>query len=315
MCFGDSKTTTVQKVPDYIEEGGKEVIRRSQALADKPYESYTGNRVADFSGDQMSAFQQLRDLISNAPQVGGEALAGARTYASAPAQSISTERIVDEGGQLGAIDDYLNPYVENALTPALRRIQEQSDAQRKRIAAGATAGGAFGDARHGILEAQLGRDTSTAMGDTASQFYLDAFERALGARRDDLGRMLDVDKSNAVFSEQALDRGFQGTGALLDRTAQDQQTALERIKALLTTGGMQQGNEQAELDAAFEDFLRKYGHDFDVIGMMASALSGVPYTKTQTTTQPNNSGLGFLGSAAGSLLGTDAMGTAIAALI
>lgn len=310
-----SKTTTVQKVPEYIEQGGKEVIAKSQQLADKPFEAYTGERVADFSADQMTAFQQLRDLIAGAPQVGGEAIQGARDFASAPAQSLTTERIVDEDGRLGAISDYMNPFVDQALQPALRAIQEQADAQRKRIGAGATSSGAFGDARHGIMEAMLGRDTSTAMGDTASKFYLDAFRDALGLRQGDLGRMTDVDKTNALFAEQGLDRLFQGSGAVLDRAGQDQQQGLQLIQSLLSSGTMQQGNEQAGLDADFQEFLRKYGHDFDVVGMMASALSGVPYTREQTTTQPNNSALGFLGSGLGSLLGTEAMGSAIAGMI
>lgn len=310
-----SKTTTVQKVPEYIEQGGKEVIAKSQQLADKPFEAYTGERVADFSADQMTAFQQLRDLIAGAPQVGGEAIQGARDFASAPAQSLTTERIVDEDGRLGAISDYMNPFVDQALQPALRAIQEQADAQRKRIGAGATSSGAFGDARHGIMEAMLGRDTSTAMGDTASKFYLDAFRDALGLRQGDLGRMTDIDKTNALFAEQGLDRLFQGSGAVLDRAGQDQQQGLRLIESLLSSGTMQQGNEQAGLDAAYKEFLRQYGHDFDVVSAMASALSGVPYTRTQTTTQPDNSVWGTVGSAAGSLLGTEAMGAAIAAMI
>lgn len=311
----DSKTTTKVVLPKWLEEGSKEVIRRSQALADKPFEPYTGDRVAEFSGDQLTAFQRLRDLVANSPIVLPEALEGARRYAEAPARQLTTERIVDEDGRLGAIADYINPYVEHALQPALRKIQEAAEGQRKRIAAGATSAGAYGDARHGILEAQLNRDTSTAMGDVASKFYMDAFSQALGLRGDDLGRMTEIDRINAALEEQALERGLVGSGELIGRSQADQERGLQLIQALLGAGGLQQGNVQAELDAAFEEFLRQYGHDFDIISMMASAISGVPHSKTQVTTQPNNSGLGFLGSALGSLFGTEAMGTAIAGLI
>lgn len=314
MCFGgSSKTTTVQKVPEYIEQGGKDVLARATALADKPFEPFSGQRVADFSADQQTAFQQLRDLIAGAPQVGGEAIQGARDFAAAPAQSLSTERIVDEDGRLGAISDYMNPFVDQALQPALRKIQEQADAQRKRIGAGATSAGAFGDARHGIMEAMLGRDTSMAMGDTASQFYLDAFRDALGLRQGDLSRMTDIDKTNALFAEQGLDRLFQGSGAVLDRAGQDQQQGLQLIQSLLSSGGIQQGADQAELDAAYQEFLRQYGHDFDVVSAMASALSGLPYTRTTTTTQPNNSLMGLLGSGLGAFAGTEAGAGALAA--
>jgi len=316
MCFGGkSKTVTEVKVPAYIEEAGKDVISYARRLRDKPFQPYTGDRVAEFSGDQTSAFQMLRDMIAGAPQVGGEAMSGARAYGTAPAQHLETERIVDENGRLGAISDYMNPYVEQALQPALRKIYEAADAARKRIGAGATSAGAYGDARHGILEANLNRDVATAAGDTAAQFYMDAFREALGLRGQDLARMTDLDKTNALFQEQALERLLKGSGALLDFAGQDQQQQLQAIQALLQSGGLQQAKEQAELDALYQEFLREYGHDFDVLSAMASAISGVPYSRTQVTTQPNNSGFGFLGSALGSLLGTEAVGGAIAAMI
>lgn len=314
MCFGGSKKTTTKIVlPEHITEASKDVLRRARELADKPFEPYKGDRVADFSGDQIQAFEMLRNLIANAPDVLGESLQGARAYASAPAQHLATERLVDESGRLGAIEDYVNPYVKAALQPTLRAIQDQAAAARKRIASNATSAGAFGDARHGILEARLNQDTATAMGDTASKFYMDAFERAMGRRESDLNRMTEIDKLNAAFVEQALERMFAGSGALLDRASQDQTNQLERIRALLSAGAMQQGLEQAELDAAYEEFLRKYGHDFNLIEMLSSALGGVPYDKTQITKQPNNSLFGTIGSALGSFLGTETGAGAVSA--
>lgn len=305
MCKKAKETSTSKvDIPEYVETGGKKLIADATKLSDKPFIPYTGDRVADFTPDQLTAFQKIRDLVGSAPNVLGESLQGARGYGSAPSQRIGTERIVDESGQLGAISDYFNPHVDAALDPAIRRIMESADAQRKAIGAGATSAGAFGDARHGIVEGVLNRDTSQVIGDTASKFYNDAWNTAMAERTSDLNRFKDTDTINANFNETALNRLLTGSGAVADRVGADQAMKLNQIQALLSGGNQQQGNTQAGLDAGFQEFLRGQGWDFSVLEALSSALNAAPYQKTQTTTtsKPDNSGLGLAGSIAGSIL-------------
>jgi hypothetical protein len=226
-------------------------------------------------------------------------------YGSAPAQSVSTERVVDESGRLGAISDYINPNVEAALQPALRAIQEAADKQRKQIGAQATMSGAFGDARQGVLESQLGRETSTAMGDTAAKFYQDAFDKAMAARTGDIGRMLTTDTTNANLAEQALGRLLTGATTQQNLASSDQNRMLQAIQALLSGGTLQQQTEQAGDTAAYQEFLRQQGWDASTLQVLANALKAAPYDKTdtknttQTVTEPNNALSGLLGSIGG----------------
>lgn len=304
MCKeSEQKSVSKTELPDFVEAGGRKLVDLGVKASEKPFEAYTGDRVADLNSDQLTAFQKIRNLVSGAPQVLDESLTGARNYAAAPAQDVSTERIVDEDGKLGAISDYFNPYVDQALQPALRKIMEAADQQRKRIGANATSAGAFGDARHGIVDSELDQNTSTAIGDTASQFFKNAFDTAMGQRATDLSRFLQADTTNAQYDEAALAREFQGSGALLDRAQSDQQKQLQLIQSLLAGGTAQQANDQAGLDADFGEFLRKEGYDASLIDVLARALGAAPYEKSQTTTttQPDNSGLGALGSIAGSI--------------
>ncbi len=315
MCK-ESKTETKNSVPGYVTDIGTALAGKAGEVLNKPFEAYTGQRVADFTSDQQSAFQKLRDLISGAPQVGADAIKGAQNYAKAGPQQISTERVVDENGKLGAISDYLNPQREAVLNPALRTIQEQADAQRKKINANRTTAGAFGDARHGISEAMLGRDTSLAMGETAGKVMSDAYDKAMGQRAADLARMLGVDTANANYNEQALGRELTGTGAMLDRATADQTRQLSGISALLGSGTQQQANAQQNLDAAFAEFMRRYGDDYAKIAGVTQAMTGLKgnYETTQTQTKPDNSILGGVGSAAGAAAANPAFWTFLAAV-
>src|SRR5690349_1144163 len=120
-------STTRKDIPEWLETASHDFIDWTKAnVQDKPFVPYEGERVADFSGDQMSAFQQLRDLIAGAPNVGAEALDMVRTAGTAPAQEVATQQITPDTvkANLGDIGAYFNPHVDAMLDPALRKIQE-----------------------------------------------------------------------------------------------------------------------------------------------------------------------------------------------
>lgn len=318
MCFGDSEQTQTSetKLPAYIDDGARDLVKKARALSEKPYGSYEGERVADFTADQNTAFQRIRDLISGAPQVGGEAAAGARRYASAPAQDITTERIIDETGRLGSMNDYINPNVEAALAPALKKIMEASADAKRQIGTSANMSNAFGDARQGVLEDNLMGTTLDSIGSTTASFMNDAWNQAMGYRNQDLNRFKDTDVINANYAEQALGRDFEGTGSLITRQAGDQANQLELIKSLLSSGTAQQAGEQANLDADYEDFLRGYAHDFNVLDALRGALGvNTSRTTTQTQSSPDNSGFNLLGALGGAFASSPAGSAALAALI
>lgn len=310
MCK-ESKTkqnsTTTAPIPSWLEAASKSLTDKTMATVDKPFETYTGDRVADLTADQGNAFQLLRDFITS-----GETANPIRNAMTAPAQSVGTERVVDETGQLGAMKDYFNPYVEGALQPALAKITEASDARRKQINSGATAARAFGDARHGVIEAQHDLDTSRAIGETAGKFYSDAFDKSIANRQTDLSRFTDVDKTNAQFGETALNREVSGANAL-------QTQLLQQIQALLSGGSIQQATDQSKLDAAYQEFIRQYQHDPAQLQTLATVLSKLPYSKTQTTdataTTPDNSLLGTAGAVTGSVASSTPVATAIASML
>lgn len=314
MCFGDSKKTTTTNsqttLPDWLNDASQTATERATAASEKPFQAFTGERVADFNGDSQSAFTALRDLLN-----GGGGANGAKAYATAPAQTVSADRVVDENGRLGPISDYINPNTAAALTPTLRAINETADAQRKKLGASATAARAFGDARHGIAEGMIDRNQLTATSDAVAKANADAYDKAIAARSTDEARMIGADQTNAQLAETALQR-------LLTGSTTEQQQLIQQIQAVLSGGEMQRGVAQAKDDAAFQEFLRQYGDDWAKLGNLAQIIKGLPtnvsQSGTQVQSQPDNSGwgaLGALGSAyAGSSSGSALISAALAAL-
>lgn len=327
-------------------------------------------------GDQ---WQSLIDAFTSAGAQtvgGGGTLDMVRNAATADAQKVGTERIVDENGRLGKVSDYMDPYLEASISPNIRRMEEDAATQRLALKGAATSAGAFGDARHGVLEQGINRDTQRNIGDYAGAAYENAFRNAMSERTSDISRFLQADTTQGQFNEQALGRMFTGAGmelgaqttnanlaetalnrkergatdilgkettnaqlqeaayarqfagadrylaadttnAQLAETAlnrqlygaqeaanlqtQGQSDFLQRLSALMGVGSAQQQLSQNELDALYQQYQAKQQWPFDTLAAATSAVNGVPYSRTQTTTQ-NTGGADFI-SLLGSLLG------------
>ncbi|MEP0323317.1 hypothetical protein [Bauldia litoralis] len=371
------------------DQQGRSLIDQGANAAVDP----TGRGMIETGGNsQVDA--RIREMLMGAANSGVDPqgqgyISGAAT---AGPQSVATERVVDEGGRLGSIESYINPYIDQVLNPALRQIDEGAAMERKRIGDNATGAGAFGDARQGVLEGELGQRVNTARGDVTGRTYSDAFTTAMGQRTSDLDRFLNTDIINANFGETALDRLMAGgttlagldadaenrriaggtalagideaaagrkvasgqalanlgesaagrkmaggealanltenemqrrlqageslsgmSEAALSRQAQagrDQSAAadaeqarkLSRLQSLLTAGTIEQQVGQNQKDAQYEEFLRKQNDPYDKLGLMISGLSGVPYQKTTTSTQPDNSIASLFGAGIGAFV-------------
>jgi hypothetical protein len=300
------ETTEKTELPGWLNQASKSLVQQAYELGSRAFVPYEGDRVAEFTPDQQTGFQAVRDMISGAPDVLPSALSMAQAYADAPAQQISDfGRIIDENGKLGAISDYMSPYISGVLDPAIRKITEAADKARLGMDARMTMAGAFGDAQHGVEGSRLNREYQTAVGDTAGRVYADAWDKGMGLRGGDLSRFVDRDKSQAALNETALQRLLQGAGSLLNFQGADQNQELQRIAAILGTGQTQQANEQFQLDASFQEFLREMGWDADNLRTAASVISGAPHettrTGTATTTQPDNSLWQLAGTLAGAV--------------
>lgn len=272
MCFGNSVETgsSTVKLPEWVESGGKDVLAKAQNFYSQPYKAYEGERVAGPNNDMNAAFAGLRDLFAR-PDVSGEAMDMVRA---------------GSGSAADGIGKFMNPYLEQVLGTAIRKVNESADTERKRIGSTAHMSGAFGDARQGILEGEAGQRTKTAIGDVTGSIGGQAFNTALGASQADLQRLLT------------------GAGALTSANAGGTSDMLTRLTALLSGGKMQQSGEQAKLDAAYGESKAGDADQYNKLDALIRALGGAAGTggKTETKSAPDNSGFEALGGIAGTLL-------------
>jgi len=306
LCGSDQTTQTTTSVVDpQLQKMAKDAYGKVNTLSEVPFEPYGGDRVAGFTPDQQSSFDAIRNMSGSFdPSVAGTAQGYVTDYATAPGQNINTSRIVDETGRLGAMGDYINPFIQGALNPAIRDMRESGSIHRNEIGSQAQMAGAFGDARHGIMESEQMEGETEAIGDLSGRMYADAWAQAMGLRGADEARFLTTDSFNAESKERELERMFSGAKGLLGSQAGGIQNWLSAINPQLAAGTQQQQLSQQGLNVGFEDYLMGYDHPYKNMEVLLAALSGQPYdsTETKTTEQPDNSLATLIGAGLGAFL-------------
>lgn len=185
-------------------------------------------------------------------------------------------------GQVGSVKDYMSPYTKGVLNPVLREIKQESQRQANDIGSQAAMAGAFGDARHGIMEGENMEKTNQAISDATSQAYQNAFDRA-------------QNQQNITAERQATGaQGLMGAGDNLFQKYNDVNDSLYNAGNI----AYQMQEKQRATMQSFQEALKDKRYN-DAIKLLA-AVNGSP--KESTTTTSSNDGLfGILGSLLGGL--------------
>lgn len=265
--------TTTNKLPPWMNKAGKFNYMAALGLASRPYVPYSGQRIAGFTGDQKWVQDYLRNWKPRSMTDG----------------EFKMPRLIDNipgmsGGPSGSVEDYMNPYIDQVLDRTENRIGRATAIARQRSSNAAAHGaGAFGDARHGIADAEIERAGIDRMGDAAAEGYAGAYNNAMGLRQFDI---------NNLFRKRDVDR-------------QGDDDIYRYLAALDASGGAQQQQGQKNLDLGYSDFLKQMRYPYEQLNLLMSALNGTPRNTTSYTEQDDGDsswlakllgGIGSIGS-------------------
>ena len=231
-----------------------DMLGRSEALAQLPYQSYDKPLVAGTSGLQTQAFQGLGALT--VPQNLQTAGQQAQQTFGATQQYMPT---------VGTVQSYMNPYLEAVLEPQRREATRQADIARQQMQGRMAQAGAYGGSRQAIMEAEGQRNLQTLLGDITGKGYAGAYDAARAQRAADIQAGL-----------QGLGQQTAATQALTQVGAQQQAAGLQNLQQQLAAGQQQRGIEQEKLTADYNQFLRVEAYPQQRLEFQRQMLSGLP---------------------------------------
>lgn len=253
MGGGQEKTSTqISKIelPEWVNNAAQENYRLAQAIGSKPYQPYTGDKVAGLSDTTNSAIEYLKSnvgrgtgaydaasgalngLLSFNPSTMGYDTVGSRdvTAGSVGSSTVGADQILagiinPERLANADLSKYLNPYVAEVEKNALAGVDRQGLLNMNKLRSNAVSTGAFGGSRQGIAEGIMASETARQAGDLSAQLRAAGYDKAIEGATGDISRNLTAQTSNVGNRLQA------GTTSANNKLTADLSNANNRLDA------------------------------------------------------------------------------------
>jgi hypothetical protein len=329
---GGTNTVTQVQIPKWMEEAGQENWGLAKDVANRPYQSYQGQRVAGLAPESQQVAQAVRRMQGTGAQQIADARALTQSAAGYNPMQVGSDyqpqQVQSQSLLSGDVGAYMNPFTQQVINNSLNTLDQQRRQALAQTGDQARSAGAFGGSRHGVMEGVVNTQSAQAAGELAAKLQADNYTQAVANIQADQTRAqqaaianqqagLEANSQNLSAQSANQQAGLTSAqmrmqaGAQLGSLAGAQSDLTGRELTLLDTVG-QQGRElnQANLDVAYQNWLDQYNYPIQQLGIRNTALGMQPYSQTQTS-----SSSGSPGNVAGGALGGAAAGAGIASAI
>ena len=161
------------------------MLGKGQALANTPYQGYSGPLTAGASAGQTAAFDASAGLKIPTSQMGAFT---PQTFTADQAQN------------------YMNPYLSAALNPQMEEMRRQSQLNLQPNMAKLTQAGGYGGSRQALLQSESNRNLQTQQNAALGQGYQTAFDKAMSQFNTEQNRGLESQRDTNAYGLQALSK-------------------------------------------------------------------------------------------------------------
>jgi hypothetical protein len=293
--------------PRWLKKDAKALAQMGQGLAQRPYEAYTGGRVAPFSQDTLSAFDMIRGNLGAATPSYQNALSTAQNLTNFNAPQVGNVSASQWAGQ--DLSPYMNPYIQSVIDAQMADQQNAYGQQYNQMASAAQAAGAFGGSRFGVAQGQLAADSVRNQALMSAQLRSQGFDTAAGLLGQDVDRMnwaTGLNQNTALANQQAAiqSAGIQGGAAQMQGSlaGQYQNSLAQDAQGLAGAGAAQQALAQQQLDVGYGDYMdRTRAYPTQQLNWWSGSMS--PAIAAAGMQSPQQGG-GLLGALGGAQIGS-----------
>jgi hypothetical protein len=268
----DTATSTSKtELPAYAQDAQKALIAKGQSLTS----NLTGNNplygVAGFNPDQLTSFDLTRNMVDDANTnqfanlgqasfnpSGDIALADPNAGGQASAAQINP----------GEIQQFMNPYLQSALTPTLDNMRTQHNQDMANTNAKLTAGKAYGGSRQAVADALMSKSFDAQVAQTAGQLMAQGYDKATATAMANAQMRQQANLQNAstannfalqnasMINSSRQQNASQANAMALQNAAQqinaanlNQTQKMQALQLLMAQGDKEQQLQQAGIDA------------------------------------------------------------------
>ena len=223
-----------------------DMLGKGQALANMDYQGYTGPLTAGTSGLQATAYEGLGGLSVPTDTMGGftpTSFTG-MGYTMPDEAGLAGGANLPPGAPTNVVQQYMNPYLQNALQPQIAEARRQHEIDRVAQAGRLGQAGAYGGSRQAIMEGEMGRGLRDRISGITGTGYQNAYQQAQ--------QQFNQEQQQALQAQQMTNQyGLQGLAA--QQLGGAQQRAIEQQGM---TADMAQFQEQRDYPYKQQQYLR-----------------------------------------------------------
>jgi len=279
----DQTVTTQNPISAAAQPYIENMLGRAQDLSYQPYQTYPGQRTADFTNLQNQSFQGAQGLGVQ-PQIGqASGLAGVAGLGGLGVAGQATNQ-----GFQNQVGGYMNPYLQYSLAPQLAEANRMYDMSGVAQQSKATQSGAFGGSREAIMAAENERNRNMGLNSIIGQGYNTAFTNAQNQYNQNLQNQL---------SGFGLANTAAGSLGQLGQTGFNQQSAALGMQNQF--GAQEQQQQQNIMNQQYQDFLAQRQDPYTKLSFLQNMTSGIPMQSSTQNVYSNPSALSQVAGLAG----------------
>lgn len=274
----------------------QDVLSKGQALLNTPAPQYTGQLTAGTSDLQNKAWQGLSNLTLPSTMT----TAGTNLLDIGNKAAGTTYNPVGSAFDVNAAQQYMNPYLQLSLNPQLEEARRQSQITQLANAAKATQAGAFGGSRQALMDTETQRALGANLANITGQGYNNAYDKAMAQFNADQARKIQEAQFGTETGLKGLSQAATANQAAGNVGANQAQYGLQNLTALATAGNTQQAQNQAGLNALYNQYLEQRNYPATLLANQANLIKGIGGSTVSTY----NAKPSFLQSAVGTAANT-----------
>ncbi len=256
-------TTTVQQnsVPPFLEKAYLEGIDRARSVSKEQYTPYSGQRIANFSPQQVQAQNMVQQGIGQFMPTYNAGVAASQSAATPFSAS--------------SLDAYMNPY-QSQVTDEIARLGNQNFSQNlmPQINSQFTGNGMFGSSRQATQLGQAAQNTQRDITGQQSQALQQGYQNSMQNYQTDQQRQL------------------QAGAQLTNQAGQGQSLYGADVNAVAGVGQQQNQQKQQTLDTAYNDFLTQQQYPEAQAQFFNNIVRGIPQSGLVTAQTQSYGGNG-----------------------
>ena len=273
-------TTQESNLSSWAGPGVADYITRGTALAQQPYQAYTGPLTAGTSPLQQTAYNAAANLTT--PSSIGQAADTAGQAANAMGNSSYTP--VGSNFTAAAAQQYMNPYLQASLDPQIAEARRQSQITQMGNNAQAVKAGAFGGSRGALMNTETQRNLGTNLAGITGQGYNTAYNNAQQQFNTDQSRKIGEAQFGTNFGLQALQGATSAANTQGQLGALQNQTGISNLNTQAGLGATQRATEQEGITALHNQFDTEQADPMKKVQFEQSLYQGLPVSTVTGTT-------------------------------